>query len=181
MQPRPEPHDASSSLTHADKLNLNHLPPPLSPRQDSRRAQIPKSLFVAINWRRHVVSAAARAASAALFGYLCPRRNEFQLEYQAPCTPSCTHAQAELLSNSVGLIWVYLFLKKANGGAMCTVLQRNSLHFNTLFFFRSSERMFSSRQRRSLHFVLERLTLFFSLPSFETETIHRCRLLSRVF
>lgn len=39
----------------------------------------------------------------------------------------------ELLSDSASLIWVYLFLKKANSAGMCTVLQRNSLHFNNVF------------------------------------------------
>lgn len=162
-----------SSLTHTGKLNINHLPPPPSPVQ-TLWEHFPKSLLVAIDWRRYVVSVAARAGSAALFGYLCLRRNEFQLEYQSQCALSYTHAHAEFQSHSVGLIWVYLFLKKANSGAMCTVLQRNSLHFNTLFFFRSSERMFPLADAGAAHYTLcLRLNLFFffSFPLKQKQSI----------
>lgn len=98
-------------LSHPDELNVNHLLPPPSPVQ-TLWEHFPKPLMVTIDWRRYVVSVAARAAPAALFGYLCLRRNEFQLEYQSRCALSYVHAQAELLANSLGLIWVYLFLKK---------------------------------------------------------------------
>lgn len=145
----------------------------------TRPEHFPKSLWVRIDWRRYVVPVAARAGAVALFGYLCLRRNEFQLEYQSQCAHSYGHSHAGFLSDSVGLIWVYLFLKKANSAATCTVLQRNSLHFNTLFFFRSSKRMFPLEDAGAAHCTAcLPLNLFFFPPS-ETETIHHCRVLSR--
>lgn len=146
-------------------------PPRLSPTQ-TLREHFPKSLLVRIDWRRYVVSVAVRAGSVALFGYLCLRRNEFQLEYQSQRAHSYTHSHTEFLSDSVGLIWVYLFLKKANSAAMCTVLQRNSLHFNTLFFFHSSSRMFPLEDAGAAHYTsCLPLTLFFSLPLKQKQSI----------
>lgn len=42
-------------------------------------------------------------------------------------TVTDTHTLVELLSDSVGLIWVYLFLKKANSAGMCIVLQSSGM------------------------------------------------------
>lgn len=107
---------------------------------------------------------AVRGGSVALFGYLSLRRNEFQLEYQSQCAHPYTHSDAEFLSDSLGLIWVYLFLKKANSAAMCTVLQRNGLHFNTLFFFHSSERMFPLQDAGAAHYTLCLPSTLFLFP-----------------
>lgn len=125
---------------------------------------------------------AARAGRAAVFGYLCLRRNEFQLEYQSqrahPHPHPHPHTHAQSLTDSLGLIWVYLFLKKANSAAMCPVLQRNRLHFeHTVFLSQLREDVSSPRRRRS---SLRRVFAFQSLsfPFSETETIHHCRVLA---
>lgn len=130
---------------------------------------------VFIDWRRYVFSVTVWTGWAALFGYLCLQDNEFQLEYQSQWhthTHTHTHYHTELLSDSASLIWVYLFLKKANSAGMCTVLQRNSLHFNTLFFFHSSERMFHFLYTSTAHYISHlSFILFCFVPYFHLNDV----------